>query len=174
MHMKQFIEIGEVVSTHGLKGELKVYPWADDPEDFQKLKQLYLDSQGKTALQVLQTRVQKGMVYVKVKDVNTVEEARKVIRKTVYFNRDDLPLQEDRFFVQDLLGMLVKDGKTGQTYGKLTNITNTGASDIYHIQDGKGTMHLFPAAKEFLQEFNINEGYILINPIEGMFDTDAD
>lgn len=172
--MKQFMEIGEVVSVHGLKGEMKVYPWADDPADFQKLNQIYFDPQGLEAMQVLQARVQKGMVYLKLQDVTTVEEARKYIRRTVYFNRDDLPLNQDRFFVQDLLGMLVKDGKTGKPYGKLINITNTGASDIYHIQDETGKVHLFPAAKEFLQEFNIQEGYILINPIEGMFDTDAD
>ena len=170
--MKQFIEIGEVVTTQGLNGVLKVYPWADSPSLFEQLDCLYTDENGIDSLQVLQVRIQKNMVFLKIENVSSVEIARRLIGKTLYCKREAIPLPEGRYFVQDLIGLKVTDANSGAIYGTVAEITNTGASDVYHIKSENGEIFLFPAAQEFLEEINIEKGCITVKPIEGMFAKD--
>ena len=177
--MKEFLEIGEVVTTHSLTGEIKVYPWADSPEVLSRLEYLYIDvndinAGSKSTLQVELARIVKNMVLLKIKGINSVEEARLLIGKILFVKRSDIPLPEGRHFVQDLLGLQVKNAKSDIIYGTIKQISNSGASDVYHVQNEQGEISLFPAVEEFIQEINVENGYVLINPIEGMFAENED
>lgn len=170
--MKQYIEIGEIVTTHGIGGEVKLYPWCDGPQFVTGFKRVYFSANGGTAVGV-SARVQKNMALLKLEGVDTVEAAHALIGKIVYISRADAKLPKGRYFVQDLMGLTVKDAQTGKVYGTISNVSHPGSSDIYEIKAEDGETYLFPAVEEFLGGIDFETGEVLVKPIEGMF-TDAD
>lgn len=172
--MKQYIEAGEFVTTHGILGEIKLYPWCDGPEFLCNLKKLYLDDNGKKSLEIESIRPHKAMCLIKFEGINSPEAARIYIGKTAYLNRDDVQLEEGAYFVQDVIGCVVKDAKTGEIYGEVVDVSHPGAHDIYTILNKQtNQQHLFPVVDEFMQSSNPHEKLILINPIKGMFTSEA-
>lgn len=166
---KDFIEAGEFVTTHGIAGELKLYPWCDGPDFVAKLPRLFFTAQGGRESKIEQIRIHKGMCLVKLAGVDTVEQARPFIRKTAYFARADVKLEKGRYFAQDVIGCAVKHADTGECYGTITDITHPAASDIYTIQNEAGETFLFPAVPEFLGEIDPENGLVTVRPIAGMF-----
>ena len=150
-------------------GELKLYPWCDDPAFITKLPRLFLGKNGEKEKKVLAARVHKGMCLVKLEGIQSIDEARTYVRKIAYFARADVDLPEGRFFVQDIIGCKVKDALTGQEYGTVTDVTHPAASDIYEVRNDQGEVFLFPAVSEFLEELCPDKGYITVKPIQGMF-----
>lgn len=171
--LKQYLEAGKFVSTHGILGELKAYPYCDGPEFLCGFSHLYLSAEGNSPLHVVEARVQKNVTLIRLEGVDTVEQARPFINKMFYISRADVKLPAGRYFVQDLIGATVKDDATGEVYGVITDVTHPGASDIYEIKKPDGTTSLFPAVEEFLGTTDVENGVVTVKPIEGMF-TDAD
>lgn len=171
--MKRYIEAGEVVTTHGVTGEMKIYPWADDAAFLQGFSTFYFSPDGKEKREVLAARAHKKMLLVLLKGVDSVEKARTLVGRTVYIDREMAHLPAGRYFVQDIIGLTVRDADTGEVYGQIKAVTSNGANDIYHIEKEGAPLRLFPAVPEFLCEVRPEEGYITVRPIEGMF-TDAD
>ena len=170
MVMKAYLEAGQFVTTHGVLGELKLYPWADGPEFIACLPRLYISPQGGAPLELERVRAHKGMCIVKLRGVDGMDAARAYIGKTAYFARADAKLPPGRYFVQDIIGCEVRDAATGAVYGTVRDITHPAASDVYAIQTPQGGTVLFPAVAEFLGELCPQEGYVTVRPIPGMFD----
>ncbi len=166
--LKAFLEIGEIVTTHGIMGEVKIYPWCDEPEFLCALPRLYL-AEGANPCKIESARPHKNMCLVQFEGVSDMDAARKLVGKTVWAARVDMPLEEGRYFVQDILGCEVRDADTGVVYGKVTNISHPAANDVYTIRNDAGQEFLFPAVAEFLDTLCPEEEYILVRPIEGMF-----
>ena len=166
---KQFLETGKIVGTHGIKGELRIEPWCDSPEFICAFKKLYLDSNGATAVEV-KSRPHKNITLAKIKGVDTIEDAERLRGKTVYINRDDINLGQGVHFVQDLLGLEIRDADSGKVYGTLTDVLRTGANDVYEITDGDGKKYLAPVIDEVVIEINTDGGYVLLRPMKGIFD----
>ena len=154
--MKEFLECGKIVSTHGVRGEVKAEVWMDSPEEMTALKTLYLDG-GKTPLTVKGARVHKNMVLLTLAGVET-PEAGSALR------------QKGQYFLQDLLGCEVKDADTGKEYGKLCDITETGANRVYHIRFADGKVRLAPDIPQVVLRLAPEEGVIEIRPLAGLFD----
>lgn len=169
--MKQFIEAGEFVTTHGILGELKLYPWCDSPDFLCGLKALFLDENGKKTIDIEKIRPQKTVCLVKIKEINTVEQARQFIGKTVYLNRNDVKLKKGTHFVQDLLGCKIIDADTNKLYGVISDISAPGAHNVYTVKNNKGEEFLFPAVDEFIHLSAPEKGEIYVKPIDGMFNT---
>ena len=144
---KQFLDSGKIVGTHGIKGEVRIDPWCDSPEFLCAFKKL-----------------------AKIKGVDTIEAAEKYRGKVVYINRDDINLAEGVHFVQDLIGLEVKDAGNGRVYGKISDVLRTGANDVYEIKDADGKTYLAPVIDDVVKEINVNDGYVLIVPMKGIFD----
>ena len=145
--MKQYLEIGKIVNVHGLRGDMKVVPWCDDPEFLCEFDTLYLG-------------------------VDTVEEAEKLRNQVLYMDRDEVELEEGVYFIQDLIGLEVLDVDTGKSYGKLTDVMQTGANDVYEVKDADGKTVLIPAIPDVVQETDLDGGVMRIRPLEGLFDAD--
>lgn len=171
--MKQYLEAGEFVTTHGVTGELKLYPWSDSPQFLLDFATLYLDSEGKKPLQVQAMRVHKNLCLVKLQGVDSIADARPYIGRTAYIARADAELGEGRVFVQDLLEARVVNADTSEEYGRITAITHPGRHDVYEVTSGAGEVFLFPAVAEFVVEVAPQEGYVKVRPIEGMFVPEA-
>lgn len=166
--MEQYLEIGKVVSTHGLRGELRVDPWCDSPQFLCQFKTLYL-KKGETKLSV-SSRPHKTIAIVKAKGIDTIEEAEKLRGKVLYINRSDARLAPGEYFIQDLMGLDVIDIDTSKNYGKITDVLKTGANDVYQVTDEKKKDYLIPVIDDVVKEIDINGGKVLIKPLKGIFD----
>ena len=170
--MKRFLECGKIVTTHGLRGEVKVQPWCDSPEDLARWEVLFLDG-GALEVKVEQARVQKNMVILKLGGVDTVDDARKLRGRVLYLDRTMEELEEGVYYIQDLLGMEVRDADTGTVYGELVDVTETGANDVYHIRFADGKVRLIPAIPQVVISIDPEAGKMGIRPLEGLFDDAA-
>ena len=167
---KEYIEAGKIVTTHGIKGEVKLYPWCDDPEMFCDMDTIYLDAKGTKAMELTGVRFAKNMPLLKLRGIDTVEEAAKLRDKIVYVHRDDIPMEEGEYLIQDLMGLQGVDADDGKVYGKLTQVSPTGANDVYHILFADGKERLIPAIPQVVLEVDLEGGVMKIRPLEGLFD----
>jgi 16S rRNA processing protein RimM len=165
---KQYLEAGKIVTTHGIKGEVKIMPYTDVPELLCEFDRLFLGKNHEEIF-VERSRVVKGMVIAKLEGISTVEDAEKLRNKILYMHRDDLELDEDTYFIQDLIGMEVKDADTGFMYGKIADVMQTGANDVYVIK-GEEKEYLVPAIADVVVSTDIDGNIMTIRPLEGLFE----
>ena len=168
METKKLLEVGKIVSVFGIKGEVKVQPWCDTPQFICDFDTLYYKSG--TPVVVERSRVQKNMVVMKIKGTDTVEDAQKLRNRVLYINRDDVELDEGCYFVQDLIGLTVIESKDGKVYGKISDVSETGANDVYHIKDEDGREYLIPAIPDVIDSVDIEGGVMKITALDGLFD----
>lgn len=165
---KRYLECGKIVSTHGVRGEVKVQPWCDSPEFLLDFGTLYF-SGGREPVRVERARAHKGMVILKLAGIGSMDEAAALRGKTLYLDREDAP-DDGGCYVQDLLGMRVLDADTGRCWGILHDILFTGANDVYEIVDAAGTRRLVPAIPDVVLGIDADAGEMRIRPLKGLFD----
>ena len=159
------IKVGKIVSAVGIKGEVKIYPYTDYPERFEELDSVYA---GDEILEIEKVRYQKNMVIVKFKSVPDRNGAEKLKDRFVTISSEDLrELDEDEYSIFDLIGLEAVD-QEGNRIGKVTDVIQNTAQDLYEITDVKGKKHLIPAVYEFVTDIDINNGIMKINPIDGL------
>ncbi len=164
---KQFLEIGKIVGTHGLKGEVRIDPWCDSAAFLCRFRRLY-EADG-TERAVVSAKVHKNIAIVLFDGICTVEEADRLRGRIVYMNRDDVRLPKGANFVQDLIGLRAEDADNGTFFGTITDVLKTGANDVYQItKDGKD--YLVPVIPDIVVEKDIDGGVVKIRPMKGLFD----
>lgn len=166
---KEYLEAGKIVGVHGLKGEVKIDPWCDGPDFLSRFKRLF--DKNENEIKIERARVQKNIVIVKFRGVDTPEDAEKMRGTIVYIYRKDVKLPEGVYFVQDLIGLEAVDIDSGEIYGKVTDVFQTGANDVYQItRNGKD--HLIPKIPDVVPEIDIDKGIVYINTktIGGLFE----
>lgn len=169
--MKQFLEIGKIINTHGLKGEVKLELWCDDIDYLKQFKTLYLDENGTKPLTLSAARPQKSHAIVKLAEISSIDEAEKLKGKILFVNRDDAVIEEGHNYIEDLIGCYVVDSETEQEYGRVCDVLNYGASDILDIESwGKHT--LIPMIEDVIVEIDVEFQVIRIKPMKGLFDED--
>ncbi len=163
---KQYLETGKIVNVHGLKGEVKVYPWCDSPEVLCQFDVLYTNK-GTVPMEVQSSRIQKNMVLIKFKGIDTIEQAEELKNKVLYIDREDVELEEGTYFIQDLIGLQVFDADTNEYYGVLSDVLETGANDVYTIKNEE--LHkefLIPAIPNVVVSTDIKGNRMTIRPLE--------
>lgn len=168
--MKEFIETGKIVNIHGLRGEVKIMPWSDDPEFICEFDILYL-GKDKKLLQIENARVHKNMVLAKFKGIDTPEAANLLRNNIIYIDRNDVELEEGTYFIQDLIGLKVINADTNEEYGNVIDVFQTGANDVYEVKNGDKTV-LIPAIPDVIVNTDIENSVLMIRPLEGLFDED--
>lgn len=166
--IKNYLELGQIVSTHGVKGEVRFDPWCDSPDFVKKFKTLYFDANGEKAIKVISARPHGNIAILMLDGVNTVDEARALRGTVLYMKRIDAHLPKGTWFIQELIGCSVIDADTDKSYGEITDVIATGANDVYCIKTPSGEV-LFPAVKEFIASTDVESGTVKIRPIKGMF-----
>ena len=169
--LKQFLEVGKIVGTHGIRGEMRVECWANSPAFLASFKRLYLDK-GATELAVT-CRPHKNIALLTVKGVVTIEQADELRGKILYINRDDARLAEGEHFVQDIIGLAVTDADTGAVYGTVRDVLKTGSNDVYEMADQSGKLFYIPVIPDIIVRRDFDAGAVYIHPMKGLFD-DAD
>ena len=157
---KRFLEAGQIV-THGVAGEVKILPWCDGPEFLKDFDTFYIEG---TAFPVEQARVHKNMLLCKLSGVNDMNAAQVMKNKVVCIDRSDARIPEGRVFISDLIGLPVY--ADGQEIGVLKDVYTGPANDVYIVKGEKE--YMIPAVSEFLEDVNVDEGYVRVRLIEGM------
>ena len=165
---KQFLETGKIVGTHGVRGGVRIQPWCDSPEFLCNFKKLYLDENGTEHLAVTSMKPHGNIVIATLKWVDSIEAAEKYRNKVLYMDRNDAPLEEGRYFISDLIGCEVFDNTTAKKLGILSDVSATGANDVWHIKDGE-VEYLIPCIDEVVISVDIEKERIVISPLKGIF-----
>ena len=169
--MKKYLRAGTITQPFGIKGDTKVYPHTDDPAIFKKIKKIFIENgQDYEEYEVESARMALPLVILKFKGIDTPEEIRNFRQKDIYILRQDAsPLEEGEYYFADIIGMEVADD-TGVYRGKVTDILQTGANDVYEITKDDGTSFLLPAIKECILNVDTDENKMLIHILEGLLD----
>ncbi len=163
---KTFLSVGQIVGVHGVRGFVRVQYWCDSAEFFCSFKNLYNES--KQLLNVEKTQPHGNVALLKLKDINSATMAECLRGKVLYIKREDAQLEEGRYFIEELIGVCVKDTK-GTDLGKIVDVSKTGANDVWHIKTGERE-HLFPVVPHFVVSVDIDGEIVVINPPKGIFD----
>ena len=167
--MEKLLQVGVITSTHGIRGEVKVFPTTDDPKRFKKLKQVILDTgKEKRDLEVESVKFFKQFVILKFKGIDNINEVERYKRCPLLVTRDHaVPLQEDEYFIADMIGMQVVT-EDGALFGTLKDVIETGANDVYIIESSEHGDVLVPSIKECILDINIEEQKMQIHLMDGL------
>lgn len=161
--------VGKIINTHGIKGNVKIYPYTDDPERFKDLDYLLIGD-GFKEFKIVDMFIQKGFVYVRFEGYEDINKILDFINSNVYiYDKDRVKLPEDRYFISDIVNMEVHDME-GKLIGKVTDVIENLANDLFQVQKPDGKIFYLPARKEFIKEINVKQKVIIIDPIEGLLD----
>lgn len=160
--MKEYITVGQIINTHGLKGEIKIYPLTDDIKRFKKLKNVYIDNK---ETKITWCKLQSDKIILKLEGIDTIEAAQKLKEKYIEIKREDaVKLPEGRYFITDIMECTVFD-ETGKELGKVANVIQTGSNDVYSVK-GKDEDILIPALKSIVTKIDIENQTIVIKPLD--------
>ena len=163
-----YLECGKIINTHGIDGAVKLESWCDSPDILADLERVFI-KEGNTYKQydVLRASVFKQFVIAKLDGVKDIDAAQALVGTVIYAAREDFELGEGDYFIADLIGLDIIDADSGKVLGKLREVINRGASDIYVIDTPDGE-RMMPAVEEFVDRVDLDRG-IYVRPIEGMF-----
>ncbi len=169
--MMDYLKIGGIISTHGLKGEVKVYPTTQDVHRYDVLDTAYIEMpSGKIPVHVERVRYFKNLVIVKFRGLDRIEDVEGYLKHDLYVSREDaIELGENEYFVGDVIGLKVITDD-GRVLGILDDVMETGANDVYVIasQEDPGKEILLPVIRDVILETSLEEGYIKVHLLPGL------
>ncbi len=163
--MEQFLEIGQIVNTFGIKGMIKVKAFTDDIQRFSELKEVLIDEK---EYKIQEVKYHKNMVLLQLEGITKIEEAEKLKNEYLKIKRENaIPLEEDTYFVVDLIGLNVYSDEN-EYLGELIDIFNTGSNDIYIVRQEEKPQLLLPAIKDVIKQIDIENKKIIVHLIKGL------
>ena len=167
--MEQRLQVGVITATHGLKGEVKVFPTTDDPNRFRRLKEVILDTgKEERVLKIEGVKFFKQMVILKFQGLDDINDVERLRRGILYVTRENaVRLKRNEYFIADLIGMRVEN-EDGSGLGILQDVISTGANDVYDVRLADGRQLLIPAIRECILEVNVEEGWMRVHLLDGL------
>lgn len=169
--MENTLRVGVISSTHGVRGEVKVFPTTDDVNRFKKLKTVILDTgREQITLNIEHVKFFKNMVILKFKEFDDINEIEKYKGKDLLIRRDQaVKLAPNENFIVDLIGLRVVTDE-GKEFGVLKDVLQTGANDVYVIEAAEGKEYLFPAIPQCILNVNLEEQVVTVHIMDGLLD----
>ena len=169
--MEDLLQVGIITSTHGVRGEVKVYPTTDDPRRSRRLKEVVLDTgKEKMNLEIEGVKFFKQFVILKFKGLDNINDIEKYRQKSLYVTRKNaVRLQRDEYFIADLIGLKVQD-EDGKELGTVKDVIETGANDVYEVEMTDGKSLLLPAIKQCILNVDVENGTMQVHVLEGLLD----
>ncbi len=168
--MEQYLQVGIISSTHGVHGEVKVFPTTDDVNRFKKLKEalLRLPTGEQLPLKIVSVKFFKQFAILKFEGYDSINDIEKYRGLSLYVARENaVRLAKDEYYIADLIGMRVVD-EEGQELGELTDVMETGANDVYVITKPDGSELLLPAISQCILHVDVEEGFMRVHVLEGL------
>lgn len=164
----EYILVGKIINTHGVKGEVKLYPYTENIKRFSDLKTIYIGEE-KSSIKIQGVRYHKNMALIKLEGLDNMNDVIFLKGEKVYIDElDRIKLPKDKYFIYELIDCKVFDME-GNSLGYVKDVLQNSSNDVYIIKDNEKE-YLIPAVKEFIKEINISEKKIVIDVIEGMIE----
>ena len=169
--MEELLQVGVITSTHGVRGEVKVFPTTDDPNRFKSLKHVLLDTgREKKSLEVQGVKFFKQFVILKFKGIDNINDIERYKRCPLLVERKDaVELEEDEYFIADMIGIEVVT-EDDKPFGTLKDVMETGANDVYEVEMADGKSLLLPAIKQCILNVDVENGTMQVHVLEGLLD----
>lgn len=169
--MEDLLQVGVITTTHGVRGEVKVFPTTDDANRFKKLKEVILDTgKEQLPLEIMQVKFFKNLVILKFKGIDNINDIEKYKGKSLYVTRENaVKLKKNEYFIADLIGMRAVT-EEGEELGTLKDVMQTGANDVYVIQKEGEDELLVPAIRDCVKNVDIESGVMTLHLLEGLRD----
>lgn len=164
---KEFLKIGKIVGTHGVRGMVRIDPWADSGAFLKHFSTFYLDD--KSEIKLTNITPHKNVVIAKIAGVDTIEQAETFRGKELSVLRSDMPEIGGRYYIEEIIGATVKNSETGEVLGTLTDVLQTGANDVWQVSKG-GKDYLLPVIKELDINVSLEDDLITLKPLKGIFE----
>lgn len=158
-----FLDVGQIVNTHGVRGEVRITPWCDSAEYLAGFDTLYVDER---PLRLQSSRAHKGSLLALFEGIDNINEAMRLKGRVVRVPRELAVPPEGSYFIADLIGLEVQDAATGEAIGKITDVLTLPANDVYVV--GGAREYMIPAVSAFIKETNLEGGYISVRMQEGL------
>ena len=168
-----FLKVGQIVNIHGLKGEVKIYPYTDNIENLSKIRTIYLNENGENKYKIKQLRVHKNMFIAKLEYINSIEEAKNILNRYIYITKEKIK-EEDVYYVEDLLNLDIYEldenlnFENAKLFGKLIDILKPGANDVYEVLDLNNKKIYLPVIKDVVKKIDIDNKKIYVKIMEGL------
>ena len=168
-----FLKVGQIVNIHGLKGEVKIYPYTDDIENLSKIRTIYLNENGENKYKIKQLRVHKNMLIAKLEYINSIEEAQSILNSYIYITKQKIK-EDDVYYVEDLLNLDIYEldenlnFENAKLFGKLIDILKPGANDVYEVLDLNNKKIYLPVIKDVVKKIDIDNKKIYVKIMEGL------
>lgn len=166
------LEVGKIINTHGLRGEVKVVTWTDYPEVFEEIKYVWVKKKtGDERLDIKNIKYQKNNIILKFAQIDSIEDAEKYKNMVLFADRNQLPpLPEGMHYIVDLIGLEVYEEESGEKIGEIADVFNTGANDIYDVKrEGKKNL-LLPVIDECVKNVDLDNNRVTVHVMEGLDD----
>ncbi len=169
--MEEILQVGIITSTHGIRGEVKVFPTTDDVRRFKRLKEVILDTgKEKKTLEIENVKFFKQFAILKFKGLDDINDVERFRQKSLYVTRKNaVRLNRDEYFIADLIGLSVLD-EEGKTLGTVKDVMETGANDVYIIDMTDGRELLLPAIKQCVLQVDVENGFMKVHVLDGLLD----
>lgn len=172
--MEDLLQVGVITTTHGVHGEVKVFPTTDDPERFKKLKHVIIDTgKEKKELEIEGVRFFKNMVILKFHGIDNINDVEKYRKMGLYVTRENaVELKENEYFIADLIGLKAISDED-EELGEISDVLQTGANDVYVISKNGSADILLPAIQACIRQINIKDRTILVHLLPGLRDLNS-
>ena len=167
--MEELLQVGVITTTHGVRGEVKVFPTTDDPARFKKLKKVILDDgKSRREVEIRSVRFFKNLVILGFQGIDTMNDAEKLRQAKLFVTRENaVKLKKDEYFIADLIGLKASSDE-GEDLGEITDVLQTGANDVYVISKEGTPDLLVPAIKDCVVNVDIEAGTIVLHLLDGL------
>ena len=166
MGNKDFLEVGKIVNTHGVRGEVRIQPWTDSPDMLLDIENVCIGNTQENQVKLISPRVHKSFVISYIEGVDDIDAAIKLKNKVVYAKRENLQLEDGQYYIVDLVGLRAIDADSGNELGVIKEVLTLPKNNVYVIRGEREI--LVPAVPDFVAETNIEAGYIKFRLIEGL------
>lgn len=170
--MEEFLQVGAIANTHGIAGEVKIFPMTDDVRRFKKLKEVYLDTgKERKLLHVVSCKFVKNQPILKFREFDNINQVEMYKRCGLFVTRDQaVPLEKDEYFIVDLIGLTVIREDNGEVLGELTDVLQTGANDVYVVTMENGKEVLLPVIRECIKKVDLENRQVTVHIMKGLLD----
>ncbi len=165
-----WLEVGKIVNTHGLRGEVKIVPWTDSPDVFEDIPYVYIKKKtGEIKLTVKNVKYQKNNIIVKFAEINSIEEAEVYKNFVLYAEREVMPdLPDGAFYITDLIGLEVYEETDNRLLGTIQDVYSTGSSDIYEVKRENNHPLLIPVIDDVVKDIDLENKKVTVKLLEGL------
>ncbi|GHV24434.1 ribosome maturation factor RimM [Clostridia bacterium] len=167
--MPKYLKVGKILNSRGLLGELKIRSLCENNATFLEIKKFYLGKELKS-IDFMKFREFKKDILAFISGIKNAKSANELKGEYIYALREDIPIDEDKIFIKDLIGGQIIDVVTKKIYGTVVDILKNGITEIYHIKSDENNDYYMPIVEDVIVDSKLDEGKIFVNPIEGIFD----